>query len=441
MSKKVIVVGGGLAGLTAANFAAKANCEVMLFEKSQAVGGRAMTSEKSGVRFNLGPHALYRGGQAFKILRELGVELTGGVPKVDGTLAIDGGQKHSLPGGAISLMATSLFGISAKLEAARVLTALPKLDVTSVNHLTVNEWLNKEIRNEDLRRLLGALFRLSTYANDPDRLSAGVAVSQLQMALAKSVLYPDSGWQTLVDGLRAKAESAGVKIVSEARVAKIICNQTGRDETGRAIGVRLADGSLHPADAVIIATNPDEARELIEGGQQTALGEWAKKAIPVKAACLDVALERLPEPQATFALGIDRPLYLSVHSAVAKLAPEGKAMIHVAKYLGSENPADPKAVEGELEQLLDLVQPGWRELLIERRFLPAMTVVNSMATAEQGGLAGRPGPAVTDIEGLFVAGDWVGAEGWLADASVASGKRAAELAASQIYNLASTNLV
>lgn len=436
MSKKVIVIGGGLAGLTAANFAANSGCQVMLFEKSQAVGGRAATSEKSGVLFNLGPHALYRGGQAFKILRELGVEFTGGVPKVDGTLAIDGGRKHSLPGGTLSLMTTSLFGLSAKLEAARALTDLPKIDAATLNHLTVNEWLNKEIRNQDLRRLLAALFRLSTYANDPDRLSASVAVSQFQMALAKSVLYPDGGWQTMVDGLRAKAESVGVKIVAEARVAQIEL-----DETGKVAGVCLSDGSLHSADAVIIAASPGEACALMEGGQKTLLGEWAKKAVPVKAACLDVALERLPEPQATFALGIDRPLYLSVHSAAAKLAPAGKAMIHVAKYLGSENPADPKAVERELEQLLDLVQPGWRELLIERRFLPAMTVVNSMATAEQGGLAGRPGPAVTDIKGLFVAGDWVGADGWLADASVASGKRAAELAASQIYNLASTDSV
>lgn len=432
MSKTVIVVGGGLAGLTAANFAAKARCEVTLFEKSQAVGGRAATSEKSGVRFNLGPHALYRSGQAFKILRELGIEFTGGVPKVDGTLAIDGGRKHSLPGGTLSLMTTSLFGLSAKLEAARVLTALPKIDAATINHLTVNDWLSREIRNEDLRRLFGALFRLSTYANDSDRLSAGVALAQFQMALAKSVLYPDGGWQTLVDGLRAKAGQAGVKIVAEARVAKVEL-----DETRQAIGISLADGSLHSSDAVIIAASPDEACALIEGDQQTTLGEWAKTAIPVKAACLDVALERLPEPQATFALGIDRPLYLSVHSAVAKLAPADKAMIHVAMYLGSEAPADTKAVEHELEELLDLVQPGWRELVIERRFLPAMTVVNSLATAKQSGLAGRLGPAVPGIEGLFVAGDWVGAEGWLADASVASGKRAAELAASQIHNRAS----
>lgn len=423
MGKILIVVGGGLAGLAAANFAAKAGCEVTLFEKSQAIGGRAITSEKSGVLFNLGPHALYRSGQAFKILRELGVEFTGGVPKVDGMLAINGGRKHMLPGGTLSLMTTSLFGLSAKLEAAHALSLLPNIDATQFNRLNVNEWLSKEIRNEDLRRLLLALFRLGTYANDPDRLSAGLAVAQFQMALKESVLYLDGGWQTLVDGLRAKAELAGVKIISEARVAKV-----ERDESGRATGVRLADGSRHQASAIIVAASPEEACELIEGSQQLPLVEWAKNAIPVKAACLDVALERLPEPQNTFALGIDRPLYLSVHSASAKLAPAGKAMIHVAMYLGSESPADPKAVEHELEELLDLVQPGWQKLLIERRFLPAMTVVHSLVTAEQGGLAGRPGPAVPGIEALFVAGDWVGPEGWLADASLASGKRAAELA-------------
>lgn len=426
MSKKVIVVGGGLAGLVAANFAANSGCQVTLFEKSRALGGRATTSETHGIHFNLGPHALYRSGQAYKILRELGVAFTGGVPKVDGTLAIDGGRKHKLPGGTLSLLTTSLFGISAKLEAASMLGSLPKLDAAKFNRQPVREWLDKEIRNRDFRRLMQALFRVGTYANDPERQSAGLALAQFQMALKSSVLYLDGGWQTLVDGLRSKAEQAGVKIVAEARVAKI------QIQSGRAVGVLLADGSQLSSDAVIVAASPDEANELIEGGEQTALTEWAKKAIPVKAACLDIALERLPQPQTTFALGIDRPLYLSVHSAAARLAPEGKAMIHVAMYLGSEASADAKAVEYELEELLDLVQPGWQKYLIERRFLPSMTVVNSLATAEQGGLAGRPGPAVPGIEALFVAGDWVGAEGWLADASAASGKRAAELAASHI---------
>jgi pyruvate/2-oxoglutarate dehydrogenase complex dihydrolipoamide dehydrogenase (E3) component len=41
-------------------------------------------------------------------------------------------------------------------------------------------------------------------------------------------------------------------------------------------------------------------------------------------------------------------------------------------------------------------------------------------------LKGRPRPDVPGVEGLYVAGDWVGPEGMLADASMASAKLAAE---------------
>ena len=56
-----------------------------------------------------------------------------------------------------------------------------------------------------------------------------------------------------------------------------------------------------------------------------------------------------------------------------------------------------------------------------------MTVVNALATADRGGLAGRPEPEVPGIPNLYVAGDWVGPEGWLSDAALASAKRAAQL--------------
>jgi len=73
------------------------------------------------------------------------------------------------------------------------------------------------------------------------------------------------------------------------------------------------------------------------------------------------------------------------------------------------------------------MQPGWREVVVERRFLPSLVVSHMLVTAAAGGTAGRPGPAVPGIRNLYVAGDWVGPEGMLADASLASAKRAAEL--------------
>jgi phytoene dehydrogenase-like protein len=139
---------------------------------------------------------------------------------------------------------------------------------------------------------------------------------------------------------------------------------------------------------------------------------------------MEVALDRLPAPKALVGLGIDRPLYASVHSAVADLAPKGHALIHLARYGGTRG-RDPRTVAAELETLLDLLQPGWRDHVVEKRFLPELIVSNALVTAETGGRAGRPGPAVPDIPGLFVAGDWVGPEGMLADAALASARRAA----------------
>jgi hypothetical protein len=88
----------------------------------------------------------------------------------------------------------------------------------------------------------------------------------------------------------------------------------------------------------------------------------------------------------------------------------------------------PETDERELEDLMDLIQPGWRERVAHRRFLPDMTVMNWLPAAQEGGTQGRPGPRVPDAPGLFVAGDWVGGEGFLVDAALASAKEAARLA-------------
>ena len=359
----VVILGGGLAGLTAATYAARRGRGVALFDKAQHVGGRAITSEKSGFRFNLGPHALYRGGRGAKILSELGIEVSGGQPKVLGAYAIDGGAKHTLPGGLVSLLTTGLLSLPASLDGA-VSVLLREGHAQPLQAASVREWLDTAVRNVELRRLVQALLRLSTYANDPARQSAGAAVAQLQMALSSSVTYIDGGWQVLVDGLREAAQQAGVGIATSEKVVAVECGDAVR-------GVRLAGGEICAARAVIVAAGPDDVRALVPEDRNAEVRAWAAGAVPVRAACLDVGLSHLPRPRATFALGIDRPLYLSVHSAVARLAPEGGAAIHVAKYLEPDVKADPRADERELEEALDLIQPGWRERVVERRFFRA----------------------------------------------------------------------
>jgi phytoene dehydrogenase-like protein len=419
-----IVIGGGMAGLAAAVLLAREGKKVRLLEQSSSLGGRARTRSQNGFYLNQGPHALYRGGHGIEVLRELGVEPRGSVPPLAGAYAVAGGRKHTFPSGMVSMLATSLFNLPAKIEAARLLASIGKIDSAPWMDKSAGEWVRSQISHEEVREFLFAVLRVATYINDPERLSAGTAIDQVKKAFGKGVLYLDGGWQSLVDELAQKAGREGVAIEAGAKVEIV-----SRDRTGAVSGVRLASGRAVSAPVVVITAPPAAAARLVEGGQATSLAKWAGDATPVRAACLDLALGRLPVPRATFALGMDRPLYLSVHSAAARLAPQGGAMIHLAKYIAPDDDQSDESAERELEALIDLVQPGWREALVYRRFLPDMIVMNDVPKAARNGTEGRPGPEVKDVPGLFVAGDWVGNEGLLVDASLASSRRAARLAA------------
>jgi phytoene dehydrogenase-like protein len=399
----IVVVGAGLAGLATAAFLARAGRPVTMLERAAEPGGRAQTTAAGPYQMNLGPHALYRGCAGEDVLAELDVAYRGGMPAVSGAFAFDRGRLHALPGGFVSLLTTGLFGITAKIETAGLLAGFARLDADALARTTVRDFTSQRIRQDGTRRLVESLFRLSTYAHAPESMSAGLAVRQLQLALARGVRYVDGGWRTLVDGLRARAVEHGAQLRTDAAVTGLV-----RGADGRITGVRLRGEEIVPAAAVVLALDAAAAAPLLPDGPAR---RYALAATPVRAACLDVGLSRLPRPRATFALGIDEPLYCSVHSAVARLAPEGGALIHVARYLGDDAP-DPKDVEAQLEGLLDRLQPGWRTAVVERRFLPRMAAASALVTAASGGVAARPGPEV-------------GPEGWLADAALASARAAA----------------
>src|SRR5262245_56942958 len=100
-SAPTVVVGGGLAGLAAATLLARGGRTVTLYERSRTLGGRALTQEERGFHLNLGPHALYRGGAARRVLRGLGIDPKGGVPAPSGGHAVRGTTAHTLPVGLV----------------------------------------------------------------------------------------------------------------------------------------------------------------------------------------------------------------------------------------------------------------------------------------------------------------------------------------------------
>jgi len=427
VAKNVVIVGGGLAGLAASIYLARAGRTVTLFEKRRALGGRAVTNLRQGYRFNLGAHAFYRMGAGAAVYRELGIPVRGSLAKPS-AVALLGGEEYRLPTGVFSLLGTGLLSLRGKAQLGRALFHIRRFGGSHAGALSLREWMDLQLSDERARSVFEALVRLMTYADRPGDLSASLGLAQINVAL-RGALYVDEGWQKIVDSLHSAAISSGVHFVSSSRIV-------GVQHDGAVSAVELGgleidadrmdtqalaypeerpedlDGARLPAQTVILAVDPATAAELVGDAGK----EWTN-AQPVTAACLDVALRSLPRPDRTFALGIDVPHYYSVHSAFAQLTPKGGALIHLAKY----GARDPVADDQALEALLDRMQPGWRDVLVHRRFLPSMTVSNALPTPA----VPRPSP-VTSIRGLYIAGDWVGNEGLLSDAALASARAAAK---------------
>ena len=416
----VVVVGGGMAGLTAACYLARAGAAVTLFERASNLGGRASTQTYEGYRFNRGAHAFYTGGAASSVFQELGITYRYGSPTE--TYVLRQGTLHLLPTSPLALLRTDLLSVGDKLDLMRLFTVLPRVTPHILARLSVEEWLQSAIRRPGVGQLLAALARTFVYSTALDLVSAEVFVAKLQRSLKHPVHYVDGGWQTLVDALRHVAEQAGARIVGGTHVEAV------EHQAGRVGGIRLRDGRRVKASAVIVATSPRDAVKLVDDGTSRILRRVVDSLVPARVACLDVALRRLPSTRYPIVQDLERSRFLTTQSLYSQLAPEGGALVSTFKQLDPRRPTDPSEDERDLEDLLDRAMPGWRDVLIKRVYLPQIEAVGALPTASGGGFAGRPGPRVSGLDNLYLAGDWVGSEGFQVDASVASAREAAQLA-------------
>jgi phytoene dehydrogenase-like protein len=285
--------------------------------------------------------------------------------------------------------------------------------------VSVEHWLAGLTGRPLVRRFLAGLARTCLYSSALDLASADVVVDWLQRTSRHSVQYVHGGWLTLVNALQRVASAAGARIVTGVSVDGIV------QQHGGFVGVRLRGGTVVSASTLIVATTPRETAALL-GSLAAPLD--IESLQPANVACLDVALRELPDHQSPVVQDLDRPRFLTTQSEFAPIAPAGGALVQTFKQLDPREPADPATDERDLESLLDVVQPGWRRATVRRVFLPHMAGATALPLASEGGLAGRRGPSVPGLAGVFLAGDWIGPAGYLSDASLASARAAARLA-------------
>ena len=396
----VIVIGAGLAGLAAGATATAGGARTLVLESAQP-GGRARCVTRGPYVFNMGPHAFYVGGPGMGVLRDLGIQPDGVPAPFPSYKLLKDGELHTVPSGAASIARTTALGKADKVQVARLFGLLPLMKPERYASVSVEDWIADQNLRPGAAAVLRTIVRLATYAADTEHVSAGAVIRQLQIGAKPGVLYLHGGWAQLIDALAARVE-----VRSGAKVSAL-------EADGGSVAVPVGDEVVTAGHVVVAAGAPAAVASVL--GRDPGWGDMGE---PVTGACLDLGLTRVPTPG--YVLSLDAPIMGVTQSPPARQAPPGHAVVTAIRYGATEAGADRAALDAHVTRLG--VQASD---IAESRFLARMVVAGALPLAARGGLVGRPRVTDSGLPGVTIAGDWVGPEGMLADASLASGFAAA----------------
>lgn len=258
---QVIVVGGGLAGLVAARHLADGGADVELVERRDSVGGRVRSREVEGYTLDRGFQVLFTGYPAAQ--RELDYDDLGLRRFTPGATLARPGTRSVLadPRRDPASLTETLFNANVSVGDMARLLGLWR-DLTDRDESEVfagaDESIDEYLRNRGFSRQFVERFFAPFYGGITlDRsLATSAAVFQytFRMLAGGSIAVPAAGMGAIADQLATAAQDAGAEITLDSEVEAV---ETGRD--GAAVEL---DSETREADAVVVAADPKQARDL-----------------------------------------------------------------------------------------------------------------------------------------------------------------------------------
>ncbi len=192
--RRVVVIGGGLAGITAAIALSEAGAAVTLLEGRPRLGGATTSFNRGALVVDTGQHVFLRCCTAYRgLLARLG--MTGSVriqDRFDVTVLSPGGtaqlRRNTLPGPLHMGAALARYPMLSPAERARVTRAALAMRMLNpadpaLDTQRLGDWLAAHGQDERTRRVLWDLFTVSSLNVDGDDASLALAATVLKTAL------------------------------------------------------------------------------------------------------------------------------------------------------------------------------------------------------------------------------------------------------------------
>jgi phytoene dehydrogenase-like protein len=358
----VVVVGAGLAGLTAADRLTRAGLEVVVVESSDGVGGRVRTDRVDGFLLDRGFQVLNTGYPAARRILDLdALDLQkfsrAVLLHIEGRRVRIGDPRRellALPraiaapiGGLRSKAALAAYaGASVGLPAGRV---KGRRDLPAIEH-----WARHGLRGPVVDRLLRPFFS-GVLLEEELTTSSRFVDLMLRMFARGSSVVPADGMQQIAEQLASRLPAGSIHLQLPAlRVA------------AREV---VTDAGAVAARAVVVAADVDSANELVGGGLERP--QWKGVTTIYHAAAVS------PLDQPTLLLDTDdSPINntVVVTAAAPSYSPDHRALVATSLVHGARQRWDEPAVRSRLAVLYDVPTAEWEHVSTYdvARALPAM---------------------------------------------------------------------
>ncbi|MGW9205550.1 hydroxysqualene dehydroxylase HpnE [Embleya sp. NPDC055664] len=437
MSARMVVIGGGLAGITAALAAADAGVEVTLLEGRPRLGGATFSLRRDDMWLDNGQHVflrccteyiafLERIGSADKVYLQ---------PRMDVPVRTPWGTRTRLARSGLptplhlssALARYPLLTMAGRARVGLAALALRRLDPTdpALDEVTFAAWLDRFGVTAREREAMWDLIGIATLNLPATEASLAMAVKVFRTGVLDRNDGADIGWslvplQELHGDASARAlAKAGVRVRLRARVDAL--------DAGAGGFVVHAGGERIEAEAVVLAVPHYDAARLLPAGALLLDDVLADPNLLTGLGTspivnLHVVYDR-PVLDVPLTAGVGSPVqWMFDRSAGHGLAP-GRYVAVSLSAAGREIDLTSAQLRDRFVPELARVLPAARQARVERFVVTKERSATFRPAPGSGRL--RPGPR-TAIPGLALAGAWT-ATGWPAtmEGAVRSGLSAA----------------
>ncbi|MFM8828412.1 MAG: FAD-dependent oxidoreductase [Actinomycetota bacterium] len=271
---QVVIVGGGLAGLSTALRLCEAGWPALVLEAEAQGGGRARTLQVGGEPVDRGFQSLFTAYPATsRMLDDIGITKRDLVAFDRGAVVHDGTRWSRMGTSPRGTLGFEWFGAGDVARLARLgaevagapmqaLLSGDERELTTLEYLMGLGFADRAVEGF-FRPLFGVITADRSLGSD-----AGYFRFLMKMLLRGRAVIPVEGHGMIAAWAAARVEQLGGEVRCGARVIEIV---TDPDDRGRAVGVRMDDGQVIGAGCVVVATEAPAARGLLEDiDRQTA---------------------------------------------------------------------------------------------------------------------------------------------------------------------------